>query len=114
MEEINMTEIETIKRERFYDIDVTIEEVLAFNCMGGPCTGNVLVTYRPNEELVEFESFRAFVKSLDEGILESIVEKVWLAVLEAASPKTLDVVGTVLVSASHGPAKVTMRGTVKK
>lgn len=100
--------IETIENEILPEIEVTVQEDIAFVCMGGPCTGKVIVTYTPNEKPLEFMSFREYVKGYDDGILENITHSIWSDLVDALTPRDLEVVCSVDVSLSHGPATCTI------
>ena len=109
-----MTKIEVLEWD-YGSVLIEVKETVSFKCLSGPATALIEVRYVPICHILEFVSFRNWLKTepeLKEGIVEEIASRIYKKLMQALWPAELEVVarvgGNVFESdlSKHGPTMV--------
>lgn len=104
-----MSEIKTIEKELDFlkEAIIVVREKVEFNCSiaNDKAKGLIVIAYKPNDKLLEFVSFRNYLRNIKTGYAEEVAAKIRDDFVRAVNPR--DYVLLLKVKApSHGDAIV--------
>lgn len=92
-------------------MEITFTPKIAFICPigGAPVSGELQVTYIPNERLLEFEGFEKYLISVsqDKATAEQFAEQIYKLLLDTLVPRSLKVVLSVSTQ-THASALISI------